>query len=139
MASKKYWWSKEYGFFGSFYIEGDNSLDGYLQSKKQSLEERTSTEVKGIINLLKLKVRDKILDIPCGYGRHSIELAKQGFNVVGVDINSVHLKQAKKNANNSNLDIIFEEKNMLNLKYQNEFDAVINMFYSFGFFEKDKE
>ena len=42
---------EEYGFFGAFYLEGDNSKEGYLQTKKQNLDERTKEEVDGVINL----------------------------------------------------------------------------------------
>lgn len=131
---KNDWWSEEYDFFGSFYMQGDDSKEGYLIEKKQELVERTRIEVSGIISLLDLKNGSKILDCPCGYGRHSIELAKRGFIVIGSDINSVHLQKAnsKKNGN-----VTFVKENMIDIRYENEFDAVVNMFYSFGFFETD--
>ncbi len=49
------WWSNLGGFFGAKYIEGDNSLEGYLPEKQESLEERTRREVDGVIRLLELK------------------------------------------------------------------------------------
>lgn len=134
--SKNNWWSEEYGFFGSFYMEGDNSKDGYLIEKKQKLAERTQAEVSGVISLLKLEVGSKILDCPCGYGRHSIELAKRGFIVTGSDINSVHLQKTN---GEKHENVIFVKENMIDIFYENEFDAVVNMFYSFGFFETDGE
>lgn len=94
------WWSEEYGFFSEFYMDGDNSIDGYLVAKKQMLEERTQTEVDGLINLLELEKDSLILDLPCGYGRHSIELARRNFKIVGSDLNSVFLKVAKKKPRN---------------------------------------
>ena len=45
------WWMEEYGFFGEFYMEGDNSKDGYLECRRQSLDERTETEAEGVIRL----------------------------------------------------------------------------------------
>ena len=133
------WWSEEYGFFGEHYLEGDNSNDGYLIKKKQTLEERTVTEVEGVINLLNLKGGEKILDIPSGYGRHSVGLAKKGFNVVGSEINSIHLNKAIDNAKKVNALVKFTQENMIDISYNQEFDAVINMFYSFGFFDTDVE
>ncbi len=85
------WWEEDFGFFGDFYMNGDASLEGYLIQKKQTLHERTLAEVQGIRNLLNTD-GGKLLDCPCGYGRHSIELAKQGFDVVGVDLNTDHLQ-----------------------------------------------
>lgn len=137
MNNKSPWWSEEYGFFGKFYVEGDNSKEGFLIEKKQSLRERTLEEVDGVIRLLSLEKGAHILDCPCGYGRHSIELAGRGFNVIGCDINSAHLAIAKENSKTTKTKFI--KKSMLNLDFKEEFDAVINMFYSFGFFETDKE
>jgi 2-polyprenyl-3-methyl-5-hydroxy-6-metoxy-1,4-benzoquinol methylase len=134
---KNQWWSEKYGFFGKHYLGGDNSRDGYLAVKKQTLEERTATEVAGIIRLLDLKEKQKILDVPSGYGRHSIELAKKGLIITGSELNSVHLNKAKQKAKKENLAIKFVKENMIDIKYDREFDAVINVFYSFGFFETD--
>lgn len=136
---KNPWWSEEYGFFGSFYMEGDASKEGYLIEKKQSLDDRTKTEVDGLVKLTGIKVGARILDCPCGYGRHSIELARCGFKVVGSDINSPHLYKAIEDAKKNSLIIIFNKESMIDLKYDSEFDAVINMFYSFGFFDTDEE
>ncbi len=133
------WWSEEYGFFGSFYMEGDASNEGYLIEKKQSLDERTHAEVDGVLRLLSLEKGAKILDCPCGYGRHSIELARRGFTVIGSDINSIHLQKAIDKAKESSVDVTFTKESMLDIEYTSQFDAAINMFYSFGFFETDDE
>ena len=132
------WWTEKYGFFGKFYMEGDASIEGFL-TKKMSLSKRTKREVVGIIRILGLKRGMKVLDAPCGYGRHSIELARKGINIVGSDINSTELLRAKREAKKQRLDVKFVKENMLDIEYKKEFDAVINMFYSFGFFNTDKE
>jgi SAM-dependent methyltransferase len=133
------WWSEEYGFFGDFYMEGDNSTEGYLLGAKQNLEERTQVEVQGIIKLLGLHGSENILDIPCGYGRHAIALAKLGYNVKGSDINGVHLSKAEAKAKEEMVNIEFRKESMIDINDRNVFDAVINMFYSFGFFETEEE
>ncbi len=137
--AKNPWWSEEYGFFGDFYMDGDASQEGYLIEKKQSLEERTIAEVDGVLKLLSLKNGASILDCPCGYGRHSIELARRGFEVTGSDINSIHLQKATDVAKENSLNVVFNKDSMLSLEYSSQFDAVINMFYSFGFFDTDEE
>jgi SAM-dependent methyltransferase len=136
---KTKWWQPEAGFFGDFYFEGDNSKQGYLIEAQQTLNERTNTEVNGVIKLLSIAKGGLILDCPCGYGRHSIELASQGYNVAGVDINPSFLKKAIQIAGEKQINLDFEIGNMLELKFNNKFNAVINMFYSFGFFETDKQ
>ena len=142
--NKDAWWSEEYGFFGKHYLEGDNSKEGYLIEQKQTLEQRTQAEAEGIIRLLDLKGEERILDIPSGYGRHSIALARKGFNVTGVELNAIHLNEAIRNAESSQELFLrnklnFVKGNMIDISYKEEFDVVINMFYSFGFFETDEE
>lgn len=48
-------------------------------------EQRTSAEVAFTIDALQLRSGARILDIPCGEGRHAIELAQRGFDVMGID------------------------------------------------------
>jgi len=133
------WWDEGAGFFGDFYIQGDNSKEGHLAARRLSLSERTLVEVDGVVRLLNLTRRCRVLDMPCGYGRHSIELARRGQIVTGADINAVHLARAREDAECQGVSVKFERQNMLASTYKEEFDAVINMFYSFGFFGTDAE
>jgi SAM-dependent methyltransferase len=135
---KNEWWKEEYGFFGEHYLKGDDSKEGYLL-QEQTLAERTEKEVEGVIRLLNLIGKEKILDIPSGYGRHGIRLAEKGFMVTGSDINSFFLKRARETAVKKGVNPKFVKESMIDIKYEQEFDAVINMFYSFGFFETDAE
>lgn len=130
------WWKADSGFFGLGYMEGDNSIDGYLEAN-QSLAERTQIEVSGVEKILELAPGSRVCDCPTGYGRHSIELAKRGHIVTGMDINHDHMSVGIKNGKGlENLN--FVEQDMTTLDVHNEFDAVINMFFSFGFFDTDE-
>lgn len=139
MLDKKDWWEEDYGFFGEFYMQGDNSVEGYHESRKLTLKQRTDEEVRGIINLCSLKNKDAILDCPCGYGRHSVALSKKGYLVTGSDINSYELSIAEKEAKKQKTEVAFKKENMLNLRYHDKFNAVINMWYSFGFFDSEED
>lgn len=66
-----------------------------------------------------------ILDIGCGTGRHSIELAKRGYTVVGIDLSESMLKRAKEKATNENIKIDFIQADARHLDYNNEFDLII--------------
>ena len=57
-----------------------------LDIKDQSWVEDTLRQTDFLIERLGLKGNEKILDLACGFGRHSLELAKRGFEVVGVEI-----------------------------------------------------
>lgn len=67
----------------------------------------------------------KILDVGCGTGRHSIELAKRGYSVVGIDLSESLLKRAKEKASKQSLQIIFQKHDARNLPFLHEFDLVI--------------
>ncbi len=90
--------------------------------------------------------------MPCGYGRHTIELLIRGYRPRGIDINETHIAEAEKRLRleakkrNKNSDFeptcwgYFGIGNMRDMTDQKEvYHAIINMFYSFGFFETDKE
>ncbi len=66
-----------------------------------------------------------ILDIGCGTGRHSIELGKRGYNVMGIDLSESQLKRAKEKALEQNLSINFQQHDARQLPFVNEFDLVI--------------
>ena len=134
---EKEWWMEDGGFFGRSYMEGDNSLLGYL-STPQTLQERSHGEVEGVIRLLNLQPNQRVLDCPCGYGRHSLGLAQRGLKVVGIDINTQELEAACHKSDHL-CNVQFINQDMQSLKYHNEFDAVVNLFFSFGFFESEAE
>ena len=67
----------------------------------------------------------KILDIGCGTGRHSIELSKRGYDIVGIDLSESLLKQAKEKATEQNLQIVFQKYDARKLSFSNQFDLVI--------------
>ena len=67
----------------------------------------------------------KIIDIGCGTGRHSIELAKRGYKVTGIDLSVSLLERAKEKAKDQNLHIDFQKHDARNLPFKNEFDLAI--------------
>ena len=91
--------------------------------------------MRNIINFLKIPSSSHLLDLPCGKGRHSIYLNSLGYKVTGADLSVNSIQAAKKHENNT-LD--FKLKDMrkpFNIKY----DAVFNLFTSFGYFENDMD
>lgn len=67
----------------------------------------------------------QILDIGCGTGRHSIELAKRGYNVTGIDQSESLLKRAKEKAAEQKVQVDFQRQDARNLTFEKEFDLVI--------------
>jgi 2-polyprenyl-3-methyl-5-hydroxy-6-metoxy-1,4-benzoquinol methylase len=67
----------------------------------------------------------RILDIGCGTGRHSIELARRGYSVVGVDLSESLLKRAREKASGQQLSVVFQRHDARDLPFRNEFDLAI--------------
>ncbi|MFA6036483.1 MAG: methyltransferase domain-containing protein [Candidatus Micrarchaeia archaeon] len=132
-------WQKD--FFGKHYTLGDNSRCGYLPGRKETLKERTEREAGGVIRLLGLEPGASILDVPCGYGRHSIRLSEKGYRVTGLDINDEELAIAREEAERRGVRPEFVKQDMRGIgsRLLGRFDAVINMFFSFGFFYEERE
>src|SRR5262249_22839496 len=95
---------------------------------------RTRQEIRGLLQLMPFWPGARILDVPCGFGRHSIELARRGFRVTGVDISPKLLRTARRNAAVRGVQVEFRRADMRELAYRNRFDAVLNLFTSFGYF-----
>ena len=67
----------------------------------------------------------KILDVGCGTGRHSIELSKRGYTVIGIDLSDTQLARAREKAEKDNLRINFVKQDARSLPYQKEFDLAV--------------
>ena len=101
--------------------------------------ERTQRDVDGIVNLLALPQGSSILDLCCGHGRHAIPLAQRGYMVTGLDLSEVFLREAEKEALAKAVHVDFLHADMRNIPFENEFDAVINIFTAFGYLENQDE
>jgi SAM-dependent methyltransferase len=81
------------------------------------------------VELLDLQVSDQILDLACGHGRHSIELARQGFeNIIGLDFNSAALEYARADAVGTKAQFVLGD--MMALTCRQEFDVILSFFNS---------
>ena len=96
-------------------------------------EELSRREVAGMLDLLALPVGARILDVPCGWGRHSVLLAEQGFDVVGADLSFDLLARAFEGPVYAAADV------RLQPFADASFDAVLNVFTSLGLFLDDAE
>ena len=95
----------------------------------------TSAEVDQMSSLLGLQSGGAVLDLCCGIGRHSIEFARRGFKVTGVDRTAPYLDQARAGASKEKLDIEFVLADMREFSRPATFDGAINFFTAFGYFD----
>jgi SAM-dependent methyltransferase len=87
----------------------------------------TVPEVDFLVTALSLKGGDRVLDVGTGPGRHAIELARRGLQVVGIDISSTFLSIARKQASDAGVPVSFFEMDAAELPFEDEFDAVISI------------
>jgi len=95
----------------------------------------TPDEVDSVMELVGMVPGMAVLDLCCGPGRHSLELARRGFVVTGVDRTHAYLRRARRKARRQGLPVNFVERDMREPCGDAEFDVAINMFTSFGYFE----
>ncbi|MBK5219109.1 MAG: methyltransferase domain-containing protein [Thermoleophilia bacterium] len=103
--------------------------------------ERTESEVNRALKMLRPKGGERVLDLACGSGRHSIELARRGFSVVGADISPDLIEIANRDAAaEPDLDASFVEADLRELDLEAEFDIVLNLNDgAIGYFETEEE
>jgi 2-polyprenyl-3-methyl-5-hydroxy-6-metoxy-1,4-benzoquinol methylase len=106
--------------------EWEDFFDGYAPLyMREIFTKNTVKEVDFIIEELKLPPSSRILDIGCGTGRHSVELAKRGYKVAGVDISSGMLKEAEKAAKEASVNVEWIHADATKFKPTKKFDAAI--------------
>ena len=88
-----------------------------------------------LTHYLNLPEKAKVLDLACGKGRHAIYLNQLGFEVIGADLSENSIAEANKNSNSS---LHFQVHDMRE-KFDDLFDAIFNLFTSFGYFENDAD
>jgi SAM-dependent methyltransferase len=98
-----------------------------LDIKEMSWVEHTREEVDFVLAALGLRGGERVLDLACGFGRHSLELARRGFSVVGVDVTEAYVEDARASARAQGLRCEFVQASVLDVRYREEFDAVLNM------------
>ena len=124
------WWRQ---IFNSLYLKTDGDVVDDPQV--------TVKEVDTFLKILNLSPEDKILDLCCGQGPDSLELAKRGFaDVEGLDRSRYLIQKAKAQNKKEGLNVKFREGDARKLPYQpDSFDAVMILGNSFGYFETPQD
>ncbi len=92
--------------------------------------------IENLIQYLKPEKTDKILDVACGKGRHSVKINELGYQVTGIDLSANSIGIAEKKSNNR---LTFDVHDMREPYKTNAFDYVFNLFTSFGYFNDDED
>lgn len=102
--------------------------------EKAATPEWTNAEVAFIMDVLNVQLGSAVLDMPCGTGRHSIALAKCGYQLTSVDISKEYINALKKKVEEQQLKIEVMEGNILSLQLTGSFDGAFCLGNSFGYF-----
>ncbi len=119
------WWNDFFAEFRPFFAH---------KSPKE-----TNSEVKFYLKKLNLKKGKLFLDCPVGIGRIALPLAKKGIKITGIDIMPSYLGELSEKASKAKLSIKLFHQDMRKIDFENQFDAVGNLWTSFGYFEKDSD
>jgi len=101
--------------------------------------ERAERETVFVEKALQLEAGARVLDLCCGPGRHSVPLAQHGFDVTGLDLNPAYLELARQAAQAGHVSLKAVAADMREIPFHNYFDAIVNMFSSFGYLETETE
>ena len=99
-------------------------------------QEEAQAFIDKIAEHLHIMPQDKIMDLACGKGRHSIYLNKKGFDVVGLDLSPQNIEFARQFENHR---LKFYVHDMREIWAQDQFNYIFNLFTSFGYFDTDEE
>ncbi|OPL19255.1 MAG: hypothetical protein AVO35_11800 [Candidatus Aegiribacteria sp. MLS_C] len=100
----------------------------------ESLVDSSARAAEKVFSLLGMKRGQSLLDLACGFGRHSVEFSRLGLRVTGVDINGPLIEEASETARSMGLDTRFVQRDMRDFREPESYDHIIMMFNSFGYF-----
>jgi len=114
-------------------------VDDYLYYYAESLtDERTEAEVTSILKLMQLEEPEHILDLACGYGRHTNRFAALGHHMTGVDLMPGFLDIARRDAQERGVKVNYIQEDMRRMAFHEEFDDVFVLFTAFGYFNDEE-
>jgi SAM-dependent methyltransferase len=112
--------------------------DDYLRACEKLTDEQIAREVDFVEDRLGVERGGALLDLACGTGRHAIEFARRGYEVVGFDLSLAMLARAGDEAQERDAKLNFLQGDMREMSFEEQFDGVYCWNTSFGYFEEDK-
>ena len=111
----------------NFFAEGSPFLSHPLLTV-----ERTKAEIDFVTSVMDLPMGARVLDVGCGFGRHSVELARRGFDVLGIDPSAAMIAAAQARAEETAVSLQFQQAYAEQFVTDQLFDAAIALFTTLG-------
>ena len=112
--------------------------EDYLYFYEEWLDDDLSNAQADLIwETLQLRPGDEVLDVPCGHGRIANRLAQRGARVTGVDADAFFVEHARGDAAARGVNVEYVHGDMRELPWDGRFDAAVNWFTSFGYFDDE--
>lgn len=108
-------------------------------SQALSTPEGSARAVRWILGATGLKPGARVLDAPCGFGRHSVAFARFGYRVTGVDFSETELARARGAASAAGVRLDLVCADMRDTDFASEFDLAVNLDESIGYFSDDED
>lgn len=115
------------------------NTEEYLNVYRHRNEAEAKQLVSLILKTVRLKKGAPVLDMACGAGRHSILFAQKGYKVTAVDLSQNLLNVAHQAAVAAGVNVDFIRSDLRHFSLNKNFDLIVNLFTSFGYFEDDNE
>jgi len=125
MKRARYWWDELFG-------------DDFLRTMDHLTDTQIKTEVTFIEDSLGVQKGGVVLDLACGSGRHAVEMAIRGYNVVGYDLSLAMLARAADEAHDRKQKLNFLHGDMRDMGFEEMFDGIYCWSTSFGYFDDEK-
>jgi ubiquinone/menaquinone biosynthesis C-methylase UbiE len=101
--------------------------------------QRTENEIEGLREMVPIDPDAAVLDLACGWGRHSVALARSGLRVTGLDFSDTLLARARKRAQAAGVAPELVKGDMREIPWSERFDLVVSMYSSLGYFLSDED
>jgi SAM-dependent methyltransferase len=112
--------------------------DDYVRTMEKITDAQILREVAFVEESLGVERGGAILDLACGTGRHAVELATRGYEVVGFDLSLAMLSRAGDEAQDRGVKLNFLQGDMREMSFEEQFDGIFCWNTSFGYFEEEK-
>lgn len=122
---RRHWWEEIFN-------------DDYLRTQRRYTPEQAKKEGDFIEASLGVEKGATVLDVGCGIGRQAVELASRGYEVLGMDLSLPMLSRASDNAQLRGVKLNFLQSDMLEMEFNELFDAAYCVGSTFGFFDDEK-